>query len=182
MFRRAVRFMCVRPRKNAATGFYLTHSVFRRSLVRHLAPSSTKSATIRRNGEEPTGGFGKRFASSYGTNVIRNSVSYGLSEAFELDNHFEKSGQKNIGKRLKHVFLGSYTTRTKTGKRIPDFPFITGNYSGIRDRQRSLVSKDDLDIKTDLRDGTISLGMRFGINFLREFIFPNNTKNKFRKI
>jgi hypothetical protein len=138
---------------------------------------STFGATINQIGNDPpewkktAGGFGKRFASSYGTNAIRNTVSYGLSETFKLDNRFEKSGQKNIGKRLKHVFLGSYTTRTRNGKRIPDFPFVTGTYTA------SVIANEvwfpnRFGYKDGLRDGTISLGVRFGVNLLREFIFP----------
>lgn len=117
------------------------------------------------------GGFGKRVASNYATNAIRNTISYGLSEAFKLDNRFEKSGQKSFGKRLKHVFLGSYTTRTKTGKRIPDFPHFVGTYSA------SVIANETwmpnrFSYKDGLRDSTISLGVRFGVNLLREFIFP----------
>ena len=117
------------------------------------------------------GGFGKRYASSYGTNAIRNTVSFGLSEAFRLDNRFEKSGQKNFGKRLKHVFIGSYTTHTKTGNRIPDFPFAAGTYTA------SIIANEvwypkRYGFQDGLRDGTISLGVRFGVNLLREFILP----------
>lgn len=118
-----------------------------------------------------TGGYGKRFASSYATNVIRNTISYGLSETFRLDNRFEKSGRKSFGKRLRHVFLGSYTTRAKTGKRIPDFPHFAGTYGA------SVIANETwmparFNYKDGLRDGTISLGVRFGVNLLREFIFP----------
>lgn len=117
------------------------------------------------------GGYGKRFASSYATNAIRNTISYGLSETFRLDNRFEKSGQKNFGKRLKHVFLGSYTTRTKTGKRIPDFPHFVGTY-GASVIANEVWMPDRFSYKDGLRDGTISLGVRFGVNLLREFVFP----------
>lgn len=139
--------------------------------------SSTFGASINQIANDPpewrrtAGGFGKRFASSYGTNAIRNTVSYGLSEAFKLDNRFEKSGQKDFGKRLKHVFLGSYTTRTETGKRIPDFPYVAGTYTG------SIIANEvwypkRYSYQDGLRDGTISLGVRFGVNLLREFVFP----------
>lgn len=138
---------------------------------------ATFGAAVNQIGDAPpewrktAGGFGKRFASSYGTNVVRNTISYGLSETFKLDNRFEKSGEKDFGKRLKHVFLGSYTTRTKTGKRLPDFPFVAGTYMAA-------VVADEVwypkcyGYRDGLRDGTISLGVRFGVNLLREFVFP----------
>ncbi len=102
---------------------------------------------------------------------IRNTVSYGLSETFKLDNRFEKSGQKNVGKRLKHVFLGSYTTRTKTGRRIPDFPYVAGTYTASI-FANEVWYPNRFSYQDGIRDGTISLGVRFGINLLREFVFP----------
>lgn len=134
-------------------------------------------ATFNQIGNNPpewkktVGGFGKRYASSYGTNAIRNTISYGLSEAFKLDNRFEKSGQKNLGKRLTHAFVGSYTTRTKTGGRIPDFPYFVGTYSASIIANQVWYPKR-YGYQDGLRDGTISLGVRFGVNLLREFIFP----------
>lgn len=116
------------------------------------------------------GGFGRRFASSYGANMIRNTISYGLNEAFSLDNRFEKSGQKNFGKRLKHVFISSYTTRTKNGKRILDFPQFVGTYSASVIANETWMP-DRFSYKDGLRSGTISLGTRLGINFLREFFW-----------
>ncbi len=138
---------------------------------------ATFGATVSQISNDPpewgknSGGFGKRYASSYATNAIRNSISYGLSETFKLDNRFEKSGQKNFGKRLKHVFLGSYTTRTRSGKRLPDFPFVTGTYAA------SIIANEAwyperFNYRDGVRDGTISLGVRFGVNLLREFVFP----------
>lgn len=138
---------------------------------------ATFGATINQIGNNPpewrktVGGFSKRFASSYGTNVVRNTVSYGLSEAFKLDNRFERSGQKNFGKRLKHVFVSSYTTRTRNGRRIPDFPYVTGTYTASIIANEAWYPKR-YSYKDGLRDGTISLGVRFGVNLLREFIFP----------
>ena len=121
--------------------------------------------------ERNIGGFGKRFASSYGTNVIRNSISFGISEAFKLDNRYERMGGKNIGKRIKHAFLGSYTTRTRNGKRIPDFPYVTGTYAAAIIANEAWYPKR-YSYQDGLRDGTITLGVRFGVNLLREFVFP----------
>lgn len=138
---------------------------------------ATFGATVSQIGNNPpeweksVKGFGKRFASSYATNAIRSTISYGLSEAFKLDNRFEKSGQKNIGKRIKHVLVASYTTRTKTGKRLPDFPYVVGAYSASVIANEAWYP-DRYSYKDGLRGGTITLGVRFGINLLREFIFP----------
>ena len=119
--------------------------------------------------ERSVEGFGKRLASKYGENVIRQTVSYGISEAFKLDNTYEKSASKNFGKRLRHTFVASYTTRTKSGKRIPDFPQFIGTYTGSI-TAAEVWFPDRYSYKDGLREGTISLGVRFGVNLLREFI------------
>lgn len=116
-----------------------------------------------------TGGYGKRFASSYGTNALRNTISFGINEAFGLDNRFEKSGQKGIGKRIKHVFISSYTTRRKNGNRLPDFPYVIGTYSANIIANEAWMP-DRFSYKDGLRDGTFSLLTRLGVNLLREFI------------
>lgn len=162
----------VRPTKEARLKRYASDAFGVPALV-----GATFGATFSQIGNNPPewerniGGFGKRFASSYATNAIRNSISYGLSETFRLDNRFEKRGTGSFGKRLKHVLLGSYTSRTKTGRRIPDFPYVTGTYAA------SIIANeawfpDRFSYKDGLRDGTVSLGVRFGVNLLREFVFP----------
>ena len=162
----------VRPTKDERLKRYLSDAFGVPALI-----GSTFGAAINQIGNDPpewkktAGGFGKRFASAYGTNAIRNTVSYGLSETFKLNNRFEKSGQKDFGKRLKHVVLGSYTTRTKTGKRIPDFPFVAGTYTAAVIANEVWYPKR-YSYQDGFRDGTISLGVRFGVNLLREFIFP----------
>lgn len=162
----------VRPSKKERVNRYLSDAFGVPAVI-----SATFGATFGQIGNEPpewrrtAGGFGKRFASSYATNAIRNTVSFGISEAFKLDNRFERSGQKGFGKRLKHVFVASYATRTKSGKRILDFPQFIGTYSA------SVIAYETwypnrYDYKDGLRSGTVSLGVRFGVNLLREFIFP----------
>lgn len=116
------------------------------------------------------GGYGKRFASSYGTNALRNTISFGINEAFGLDNRFERSGQKAIGKRVKHVLLSSYTTRRKNGDRLPDFPYFVGTYSANVIANEAWMP-DRFSYKDGLRDGTYSLFTRLGVNLLREFFF-----------
>lgn len=159
----------VRPTKEARRKRYLSDAFGVPALI-----GATFGATFSQIGNNPPewrrtiGGFGKRYASSYGTNAIRNSVSYGISEAFRLDNLFERSSRKGFGKRLKHVFVASYTTRTKSGKRLPDFPQFIGTYSASIIANETWMP-DRFSYQDGLRDGNISLGIRFGVNLLREF-------------
>lgn len=161
----------VRPTKEERVKRYASDAFGVPALI-----GATFGATFAQIGNDPPewekniGGFGKRFASSYATNAIRNTISFGISEAFKLDNRFEKSGEKKLGKRLKHVFIASYTTRTKTGKRILDFPQFIGTYSASIIANEAWYPKR-YGYRDGLRDGTISLGVRFGVNLLREFVF-----------
>jgi hypothetical protein len=114
-------------------------------------------------------GFGKRFASSYAQGAISQTVTFGISEAFKLDNHFEKSGQTGFGKRFKHVLKSSFATRTEKGKYVPDFPQFIGSYAG------NIIAKETwypkrYTYKDGLKGGTISILSRLGINLVREFL------------
>ena len=67
--------------------------------------------------EQGMKGYGKRFASSFGRNAIQQTVTYGLDEAFDLDTGFQRSSREGVFPRVKHAFLETITSRTKTGKR-----------------------------------------------------------------
>ncbi len=159
----------VRPTKDVRLKRYLSNAFGVPALL-----SAGIGATFNQIGNNPpewnknVGGFGKRYASSYGTNAIQYTVTYGLSEAFRLDNVYEKSTSKSFGKRLQHAFVASYTTRTKTGKRLPDFPYFIGNYSANIIANEVWYPKR-YGFQDGVRDGTYSLGARFGVNLVREF-------------
>lgn len=161
----------VRPTKEQRVNRYLSDAFGVPALI-----GSAVSAGISQITNNPPewnrtiGGYGKRFANSYGTNALRNTISFGLNEAFKLDNRFEKSGQKNFGKRVKHVLISSYTTRKKNGDRLPDFPYFIGNYSANIIANEAWMP-DRFSYKDGLRDGTYSIFTRLGVNFLREFFF-----------
>jgi hypothetical protein len=161
----------VRPTKQQRVNRYLSDAFGVPAVI-----GSAFSAGISQIGNNPPewnrtiGGYGKRFANSYGTNALRNTISFGLNEAFGLDNRFEKSGQKSVGKRIKHVFISSYTTRKKNGDRLPDFPYLIGNYSANIIASEAWMP-DRFSYKDGLRNGTYSVFTRFGVNLLREFFF-----------
>lgn len=161
----------VRPSKDARVKRFASEAFGVPSLV-----GAGIGATIRQIGDTPpewennVKGFGRRFASGYATNAIRQTVSFGLSEAFKLDNKYERMRGKNIGKRIKHAFLGSYTTRTPSGKRVPDFPFVAGTYAANVIANEAWFP-NRYGYKDGLRDATIALAARFGVTLLREFFF-----------
>jgi hypothetical protein len=115
-------------------------------------------------------GYGKRFASQFGKNAIRHTVSYGLSEALQLDTGFEKSQRKGFWPRLSDALVHSVTSRTRSGKRVISAPIFAGIYAGaIIPSETWYPSR--YSYKDGLRSGTYTLGAGFALNIVREFIF-----------
>lgn len=113
-------------------------------------------------------GYGRRFASSFGRNVVQQTVTYGLDEALGLDSDFQRSNREGFGARMKHALLETVTSRTKTGKRVLSAPRLAGVYTGGVVAAETWYP-DRYSYKDGLRMGTNSLITSFGINLVREF-------------
>jgi hypothetical protein len=115
-------------------------------------------------------GYGKRLASHISGNTIRQTVTYGLSEALHLDTGFERSKRHGFWPRLKDALVQNVTSRTRSGKRIISPPIFAGAYAG------SIIPEETwypsrYSYKDGLRSGTYSLASGFALNAIREFFF-----------
>jgi hypothetical protein len=115
-------------------------------------------------------GYGKRFASQFGKNAIRQTVTYGLSEALDLDTGFRRSTRKGLWPRLSDALLQNVTSRTRSGKRVISAPIIAGAYAGPVIASETWYPSR-YSYKDGLRSGTYSIATGFGLNVVREFIF-----------
>jgi len=61
-------------------------------------------------------GYGKRYASQFGTNVARQTFAFGLEAALHEDPRYFPSGEKGFGKRFKSVLKQAILTRTDSGR------------------------------------------------------------------
>ncbi|HET8783776.1 MAG TPA: hypothetical protein VFM63_15290 [Pyrinomonadaceae bacterium] len=113
-------------------------------------------------------GYGKRFASSFSRNAIQQSVTYGLDEALDLDTGFQRSGREGVFPRVKHAFVETFTSRTKSGKRVLSAPRLAGVYTGAIVATETWYP-ERYSYKDGLRMGTGTLLTTFGINLVREF-------------
>jgi len=113
-------------------------------------------------------GYGRRYASSFGRNLVQQSVTYGLDEAFGLDTEFHRSSREGFGARVKHAFLETITSRTKSGKRVVSAPRLAGVYTGAIVATETWYP-ERYSYKDGLRMGTSTLITSFGINLVREF-------------
>ena len=114
-------------------------------------------------------GYGKRFASNFGRNVIQQSVTYGLDSALGLDTGFQRSKREGFGPRLKDALVQNMTSRTKSGKRVISVPRFAGVYTGAIVASETWYP-DRYSYKDGLRHGTGTLLWGFGINVVREFL------------
>jgi hypothetical protein len=114
-------------------------------------------------------GYGRRFASNMGRNLIQQTVTYGLDSALELDTGFQRSKRQGFGARLKDALVQNVTSRTKSGNRVISAPRLAGVYTAGVVAAETWYP-DRYDWKDGLRQGTTSLLTGFGINVLREFV------------
>lgn len=115
-------------------------------------------------------GFGRRVASGFGKNVIKQTVTYGLDETLKLDSHFYRSKKKDLGSRLTNALISPVTARNTDGKRVIGIPRLVGTYSS------SIIAAETwyparYDYKDGLKSGTMSLALSAGFNLIKEFIW-----------
>jgi hypothetical protein len=136
--------------------------------------AATAGISTWRNSPEEWGdkweGFGRRFASNVGKGIIKQTVSYGLEEAFKLDSKYYRSQKKDFGSRVGNALVSTVTARDKNGHRVFGFPKIAGTYTA------SIVAAEmwypsRFDWKDGVKNGTISLGFTAAFNLVKEFIW-----------
>lgn len=115
-------------------------------------------------------GYGRRYASGLGQNLIQQTVTYGLDEAMGLDTGFQKSKREGFGPRFKDALLQNVTSRNRKGDRVVSVPRLAGIYTGAI-VARETWFPDRYRYKDGIRNGTTTLLTGFGINLVREFLF-----------
>ncbi len=115
-------------------------------------------------------GFGRRFASSLGKGIIKNTVSYGLDETLKLDSHYYRSQKKDFGSKVTNALISPVTARDRHGKRVIGVPRLVGTYTaGIVAAETWFPARYNW--KDGVKSGTISLGMNAAFNLVKEFIW-----------
>lgn len=129
-------------------------------------------STARNSPEEWGGGwegFGRRVASGFGRNAIKQTTVYALDEAFKLDSKFYRSRKRDFGSKIKNALISPVTARNESGKRVFGFPRVAGTYTAGIVASETWYPKR-YDYKDGLRSGTISLGFNAAFNLFKEFI------------
>jgi hypothetical protein len=115
-------------------------------------------------------GFGRRLASGFGKNAIKQTTVYALDEAFKLDSAFYRSTKKDVGSRLGNALISPFTARKSDGRRVFGFPRIIGTYAS------SIIAYEAwypnrFGYREGLKSGTISLGFNAAFNVIKEFVW-----------
>jgi len=74
-------------------------------------------------------GYGRRFASGYGRDVISRTIGFGVAAADREDPRFVPSNEKGIWRRTRHAVVGTFVSRTRSGGTMPAFSRFAGEYS-----------------------------------------------------
>ena len=115
-------------------------------------------------------GFGRRVASNFGRNAIKQTTKFGLDEALKYDSHFYRSKSKSVGARVRNALISPVTARNENGKRVVGIPNLVGTYTA------GIVSyeawyPDRFGWKSGIRTGTVSLGFAAAFNLFKEFVW-----------
>jgi hypothetical protein len=159
----------VRPDAESRRKNYLNRIFGPYALARTVLGAGISTA---RNSPEEWGGqwegFGRRVASGFGRNAIKQTTIYALDESFKLDSKFYRSQKRDFGSKVKNALISPVTARTSSGKKVFGFPRIAGTYTAAVVAAETWYPKR-YDYKNGLRSGTISLGFNAAFNLFKEF-------------
>lgn len=73
-------------------------------------------------------GYGKRFASGYGRNLISDTISFGIAAADGEDPRYFPSQDTKIWARTRHAIVSTFISRRQNNSRGPAFANLAGIY------------------------------------------------------
>ena len=161
----------VRPDAKTRSKRYIDSMVGPFALAREVAGAGISTW---RNSPEEWGdhweGFGRRAASNFGKNVIKQTTVYGLDEAFKYDSSFYRSKDKSVGARIRNALISPVTARDRDGRRVIGVPRLVGTYGA------SIVAYETwypsrYGWKDGVKTGTYSLGFNAAFNLFKEFVW-----------
>ena len=160
-----------RPDANTRFKRYINSMVGPMALAKQVVGAGY--GTWRNSPEEWGGqweGFGTRFASGFGKNLIKQSITYGLDETLKLDSHYYRSEKKDVGSKIKNALLSPLTARNSKGKRVVGIPRLVGGYTA------SIVAVETwyparYYWKDGAKSATYSLGISAAYNLFKEFVW-----------
>ena len=118
--------------------------------------------------EQGMAGYGRRYGSRFGTNLVDHSIRLAVESARGEDSRFSPSPRRETWRRIQHAFRQTFLARTADGKETVAMGRLAGTLGG------GLISRtwqpEGHDTFVDgLQSGGISLGFDVATNVFREF-------------
>ena len=118
--------------------------------------------------EQGMAGYGRRFASRVGKNVVNSTVRLGVELALGEDSRYYPSPRRGTGSRISHVFRTTLLARNADGHETLAIGRLTGAFSGgLISRAWHPESQDSF--RQGFQSGAISYGFDFASHAFEEF-------------
>jgi hypothetical protein len=114
-------------------------------------------------------GYATRYASDFGTNLVRQSIEFGLEAGLHEDPRYFPSEEKAFKLRLKNVLLQTVVTRTDSGRETFAWARMGSAFAAGAITNAWQPPSTDTPGRA-LSRGCIMLGGDLGYNFLQEFV------------
>ena len=116
-------------------------------------------------------GYGKRFASAYGGNMVRRTIQAGAGALLDEDNRYVPCTESGFVPRMKYALISPYMARSHTGSRKVSIAAI-GALVGAAFISRTWQPSSTSNPSNALTVIGTTAGTNAGIAVAREF-FPN---------
>jgi hypothetical protein len=114
-------------------------------------------------------GYGRRFGSAVGRDVIARTIGFGLAAVDGEDPRYFRSDSHSIWVRTRHAIVSNFVSPTASGRRIPAFSHFAGSY-GAAFISNAWYPNNESSAADAARRGSISLASGMALNLLREFV------------
>ncbi len=147
------------------------HSVFNLETI--IGPAFAAGINQWRN--QPPGfgqgaeGYGDRFGSAIGRNVISKTITFGFAAIDGEDPRYHPLKNGGGWARTRHAFVSAFVSSTASGRHIPAFSHFAGTYSAAF-ISNAWYPDNQATAAYAARRGSISMGVSIGLNLLREFV------------
>ena len=137
-----------------------------------LGPAAAAGIAHARNDpsawEQGMAGYGRRYGSRVGTNLVNHSIRLAVESALGEDSRCVPSPEKETWRRIRHAVRHTLVARTENGKETPAVGRLAGTFGG------GLVSRTwhpegHGRFVDGLQSGGISFGFNVATNVFREF-------------
>jgi hypothetical protein len=150
--------------------YYIDHMFSAESALR-AAGGAGFGQLVDRPGEwgEGAEGYGRRFASSFGENIVESTMMFGTSSLFREDNRYFLSGESTFSARLKYAIASTLRARRDDGSLHFSFSQAT-SYVATAAISRAWQPPSTRGLLPATETLAVLVGAEAGFNVAREFL------------